>query len=355
MVPHYSKIHNRFKLDGRYFNHDGLKEVAYNYVKEGQPFESAIGQFLLDWLDNNPHVEVYTSGSTGAPKCIQLQKQAMVHSAIATGNAFNLQPGNTALLCLPAEFIAGKMMLVRAIILGLELDSVKPTVSPVFNYQKHYDFSAMTPMQLSNVIGDIDTIKTLIIGGGKVSSALKSQVQDSSAQLFETYGMTETITHIAIKPINGINATVGFKTLPNISILKDERDCLVIKASYISEALIVTNDVVELVSDSEFQLLGRYDSIINSGGIKIQPEQIEAQLATKIKEPFFLSSKPDDELGERLILVLESNTNTIDAEVFKDLHKYHIPKEIVAVSEFKYTKSGKIDRITTLKQIVDRV
>ncbi|WP_353777776.1 AMP-binding protein [Winogradskyella sp. 3972H.M.0a.05] len=352
MTPHYSKIHNRFRLDGRYFNHDALKEVAYSFVKEGLPYEVNIGDFLIDWLNDKSYVEVKTSGSTGASKTIRLNKQFMVNSAIATGDFFGLEPGQKALLCLPSNFIAGKMMLVRAMILGLEIDTVEPTTLPVFNHGKHYDFCAMIPMQLSNTINHLQNISTVIVGGAKVSAKLSEAIQTCPSRVYETYGMTETITHVAVKRLNG-NSDTYFNILPNVSISLDERQCLKIDAPHLCTETIVTNDVVELHSNTEFELLGRFDNVINSGGLKINPEQIEQQLESKIEDNFFVSSLPDETLGEKLVLVLESEDNTLDASVFERLEKHHVPKEVICIPKFVYTASGKVQRSKTMAQEVE--
>src|SRR5690606_7015007 len=162
MLPVYAQVHQKFKLNGQHYSHETLKEVAYSLVKEGLPFEQAIGDFLLDWLSNKPTLEVKTSGSTGNPKVISLSKEAMVQSALATGRFFKLQPGNSALHCLPTQYIAGKMMLVRPMVRGLELDLVAPASLPIFDYQKSYDFCAMVPLQLGKSLPYLDNIKHLI-------------------------------------------------------------------------------------------------------------------------------------------------------------------------------------------------
>src|SRR5680860_571647 len=237
MKPLYRKIHSDFKLNGISFSRDELKEVAYSLIKEGEPFEKEIGDFLLDWLDDNPTLQVHTSGSTGRPKPIMLQKGHMVTSALATGEFFGLQPGNTALLCLPATYIAGKMMLVRAMVLGLELDYVMPSSNPLNGMSKSYNFCAMVPLQLENSLDALDQIATLIVGGAPLSQEVQTQVQarllagqvqnvqtqaqarttnhkpktaNFSTAVFESYGMTETITHIALKEVNvGLSGAAG--------------------------------------------------------------------------------------------------------------------------------------------------
>jgi len=360
LIPNFDKVHNRFRLNGNRYNHEDLKEVAYSYIKEGLPFEKIIGDFLMDWLNDESFISVKTSGSTGNPKTIQLQKQAMVNSALATGNYFGLEPGNRALHCLPTKFVAGKMMLVRAMILGLELDIVEPTSQPIFDHEIQYDFCAMIPLQLSKTINYVQNISTIIVGGAPVSKDLKFAIKDCSTNIFETYGMTETITHIAIKKLNNFmslregttkqSVSGLFHILPNIIISQDKRDCLVIEAPHLSKDKIITNDVVQLHSDAEFEWLGRFDNVINSGGIKIHPEQLEAKLQDKILQRFFIASESDNVLGNRVVLIIEDQSATIKSSVFSDLLKHETPKQIYAVAKFVETVSGKIQRQKTLQK-----
>lgn len=359
MVPHYTNVHFKFKLNGLSYNHETLTEVAYSYVKEGLPFQQELGNFLFDWLDKNDFVKVRTSGSTGAPKNLKIKKQAMVNSAIATGDFFNLKPGDKAYHCLPSNFIAGKMMLVRAIILGLELDVVEPKSLPVSNSKKNYHFCALTPMQLKNFTKNLKHFKTVIVGGGKVSKSIIQSIQNSNCNVYETYGMTETVSHIAVKKLNNFNKKAVheapveascFKALPHIVLSVDNRGCLVIEAPYLLEKKIETNDLVKLHSQTTFEWLGRYDNVINSGGIKLFPEQIEEKLQNKITNRFFIASKPDDTLGEKTILIVEGNAN-IEDEIFESLDTFEKPKEVFNIVKFHETKSGKIQREKTLKQL----
>jgi O-succinylbenzoic acid--CoA ligase len=329
-------------------------EVAYSYVKEGLPYQQDLGNFLLDWLDNTDYIKVKTSGSTGKPKKLKIKKQAMVNSAIATGDFFKLNPGDKILNCLPSNFIAGKMMIVRAIILGLELDMVEPKALPLIDYEKDYDFCAFTPMQLKNFAKYLKSIKTVIVGGGQVSKPIIESIQDKKTHVYETYGMTETVSHIAVKKLNNFDGTdkdAYFKTLPDISVSVDDRSCLVIEAPQLSKDKIITNDVVKVHSKNTFEWLGRYDNVINSGGIKLFPEQIEKKLQSLIKEEFFVASKPDDTLGEKLILIVEKMNDDFDTTIFSVLDKYEKPKEVIAIPKFIETSSGKIHRKKTLATI----
>ncbi|GAA4947600.1 AMP-binding protein [Algibacter agarivorans] len=356
MTPNYTNVHLKFKLDGLNYKYEDLMEIAYSYVKEGFPYQQELGNFLLDWLDDKDYVIAKTSGSTGKPKKIKIKKQAMVNSAIATGDFFNLYPGSKVLHCLPSNFIAGKMMIVRAIVLGLELDMVGPTGLPQIDYEKDYEFCAFTPLQLKNFAKYLKCIKTVIVGGGRVSKPIIDSIKDKKPVVYETYGMTETVSHIAVKKLNNFSdseniETSYFKAFPDVSVSQDDRGCLVVNAPHLSDEIIITNDVVEIHSQNEFQWLGRSDNVINSGGIKFFPEVIEKKLRCKIDEEFFIASKLDDALGEKLILVLESKENNLDASIFDCLDKYEKPKEIIAIPNFKLTASGKIHRRNTLEAL----
>lgn len=360
MIPTFKNIHLKFRLDGNYFNREELKEVAYSYVKEGKSYEKEIGDFLIDWLNDKPFVDVFTSGSTGKPKLIRLDKQAMVHSALATGDFFGIRPGNTALHCLPSNFIAGKMMLVRAMILGLSLDLVAPSMEPLKMNQSMYDFCAMVPIQVEHSLEHLYAIKTLIVGGAPASSALIDKLQHITTKIFATYGMTETITHIAAKPLNNAKSVseAHFSTLPNITVRKDERDCLVIHAPRICEGEIVTNDVVEIISESAFNWLGRFDNVINSGGVKLHPEQIEEKLSGFISGRYFVTGIDDEQLGKKLILIIEDENKKVNTsqllETIKQstkLSKFEIPKEIYTLPHFEETTTGKVQRLKTLSLV----
>ncbi|MFI1743848.1 AMP-binding protein [Thalassobellus sediminis] len=354
MIPNYTNVHLKFKLDNLSYKYEDLMEVAYSYVKEGLPYQQELGNFLLDWLDRHEYIIVKTSGSTGKPKNIKIQKQAMVNSAIATGDFFKLKPGDKILNCLPSNFIAGKMMIVRAIVLGLELDMVQPTALPQIDYEKDYDFCAFTPMQLKYFAKYLKSIKTVIVGGGQVSEAIIESIKNKKPNVYETYGMTETVSHIAVRKLNNFKDTdlnSSFNTLPDIKVSTDDRGCLVINAPHLSEEKIVTNDLVKIHSDTSFDWLGRFDNVINSGGIKLYPEQIEKNLRSKIKEQFFITSIPDDTLGDKLVLVLESKSNNLDPSVFESLGKYEKPKEVFVIDKFIETSSGKIHRTKTLEAI----
>ena len=346
--------HKDFHLNGRSFE---STQSLIEFSKEVLP---ALADFLKEWFSDDGFLSVKTSGSTGKPKQIQLRKEYMRNSAKATGAFFNVNEKTRALCCLPIEYIAGKMMVVRALTLGWHLDVIAPVSNPLETIESSYDFSAMVPLQLSNSLDKMHLVDQLIVGGGVVSSELSQRIQELHTKMYATYGMTETITHVAVKPLNNachseLVSESHYKTLPNVTISQDNRNCLVIDAPKVSDETVVTNDVVELISDTEFEWKGRYDNVINSGGVKLHPEEIERKLSPYIKSRFFVAGLPDEKLGEKLVLIVEGKKSTTILNSFqnlnKDLTKYETPKEIYFLSQFQETHTGKVQRTKTLELI----
>ena len=342
-----NSFHTSFQINGKIFSN------SEELIKYSQSISKEINQFLKEWFSDAHYVLVNTSGSTGIPKTIKLRKDFMINSALATGRYFQLGENTKALCCLPIKFIAGKMMLVRALTLGWDLDVIESTSNPLQEITKEYDFSAMVPLQLRNSISKIDQIKTLIVGGGVVSRELKKAIQTIDTNCYATYGMTETITHIAVKKLNKfsqseLESESVYKTLPDVTISKDKRSCLVIRAPKISNENIITNDVIELISKSEFNWKGRLDHVINSGGVKLHPEEIEQKLSNTIYSRFFVAGILDEILGEKCILVIEGENYPITKKHFSKLSRFEIPKAIFFIPKFIETGSGKIQRLKTL-------
>lgn len=338
--PDYHFVHPAFKLNGFHLNGPDLLRIAYSFIKEGEPYERAVGDFLMYWFDHNSFIDMQTSGTTGTPKLIRVEKQAMVNSALATGAFFDLEPGIKALHCLPTQYVAGKMMLVRAFILGWELDLAAPVSHLLERNDTQYDFAAMVPMQAQHSLDKLRQVKKIILGGAKVSKELSKRLQEVPADIYETYGMTETITHIAAKKIG----EEAFSVLPHIAISEDERHCLVITAEAITDEPVITNDVVQVLDKNHFIWLGRVDNVVNSGGVKLFPEQIEEKLSGKINGRFFVKGLPDEELGEKLVLVIEGEKHDIDSAIFAKLGKFEKPREILFTDKFEETESGKVIR-----------
>lgn len=349
------KLHPSFKFNGLEFETSEEIVLFAKQLKEnGASHEIAIAKFIVKWFNEKPYIKVKTSGSTGTPKKIKLLKTNMVHSAFATGVYFNLGTNNTALLCLSAKYIAGKMMLVRALTMGWDLHVVAPDKDAITQYDNTYDFAAMVPYQVYHTLNALDKIKKLIIGGGVIDPDLEAKLQTKSTQVYASYGMTETITHVAVRRVNGEDKTNVYSALPNVSFDLDSRGCLVIDAPIQGSSKVVTNDVVTLHDAKSFEWLGRYDNVINSGGIKLYPEKIELLLRDFIKVPFIISSLQDQALGEQLILVLQlDDPKQAGAyrEVISELEPYHRPKKIFTLSKFPLTETGKIKR-SAIKDLI---
>ncbi len=320
-----------------------------------EPWEQEIFAFILQFLSSRKTITVTTSGSTGPPKNIRIKKEHMIQSALMTGNYLNLQCRDTALLCLPVKYIAGKMMVVRALVLGLHLYYEKPAATPkIF---RTYDFSAMTPMQAARVLQEkegrerLSRIHKLLLGGTAISRLLEEQLASLSTDIRHTYGMTETISHIAMRQITGLERSAWFRPLPGITLRESRKKTLVIRAPRLTEKTCYTQDIVEFNDKEEFRIIGRSDHIINSGGIKIFPEEIESFLSGHISCPFFTESIPDDNLGEKVSLFLETE-NLTDAGLTSIRHsintlpdKHMRPRIIFLLPQFSYTETGKVNRI----------
>lgn len=341
-------FHPDFKLNQTSFSSvEGVLVFAKNNIPEIVPF-------LQQWFANNDFIEVQTSGSTGMPKMIKIRKKAMIYSAKATGAFFHLPEKTKALLCMSPNYIAGKMMLVRALILGWWLDVIPPSSNPLQSINTLYDFSAMVPLQVHHSLSKLNFIKTLLVGGGAIPNSLIQQFYKVNTKIYATYGMTETITHIAAKEVHP-NPEDGYQLLPNIAITTDQRGCLVIHAPNIFKKPIITNDLVNVMSNTSFEWLGRYDSIINSGGVKLIPEKIEKKLTTLISSRFFISSAPDVVLGEKLILLVEGKEDVSLLSKIRELptlDAYEVPKKIYFLPQFIETPTQKIQRQKTVNLLL---
>ena len=338
------------QINGKHFNNENSSSID----------DPEIRFFLKEWGNEELSISVRTSGSTGKPKLIHLLKSDMIASARLTGVFFNLDNTQIALLCLPVKYIAGKMMLVRAMILGLDLISVKPSSNPIIDCVKSINFAAMTPMQVNTILDQspdkLNLIEQLIIGGAPVDSILESKLQEVKTHCFSTYGMTESITHIAVKKINGENKSKYFEALPNITFQLNKDDCLVINTPHLQSSIITTNDVSKIIDKQTFKWIGRLDNVVNSGGIKLHPEELETKISSLFDNTrFFFSSLPDELFGERLVLVIESENNISDLEsnLEKLLGTFEMPKMIFYTGSFLETKTRKLDRIKTLQNVLN--
>jgi len=355
------KPNTPYYISGEAFSKEDLiKYCKQKFVDEGvKEFEKDIFQFILDWFSPSDYMEVKTSGSTGKPKKIRLQKKHMEASARATISFFDLKPNNKILHCLPMHFIAGKMMVVRALVGSLGLYCIEPS-SKLELIPEQIDFAAMIPFQVSKLVSKeegrraLSIIEKLIIGGSFVSADLINRLQNISTQVWQTYGMTETITHIALRKANGSDKSDWYTTLQGISVTLDNRGCLIISADHIGVSKLITNDLAEISETGEFKIKGRVDNMIISGGIKYNPEEIEGKLSGTIPNDYLIGGLNDNELGQKLVLFIEDE-GTLKRKVFDlwemiegKLTKLEIPKEIIFVPSFSRTTSGKIDRKATM-------
>ena len=332
------------------------QDILNKLTSVNTDWELEIVDFINEWWNGNDSIVAETSGSTGAPKKIILEKEKVVNSALATGDFFDFKEGEIALLCMSPKFIAGKLMIVRAIVWKLNLICVEPNSNPFQDIQSniHIDFVAMIPLQLQNSLRKLPhhTVSDVIVGGGAVDESLLQKIKSLETDIYSSYGMTETITHIALKKLNGKDSSDIFTAIDGVYLNTDVRGCLVISAKNISDTDVVTNDIVELISDKEFKWLGRFDNVINSGGIKIHPEKVEKILSKYISSPFFITSVKDDKFGEKVVLVVEGEGQEIDVDSLASfLPKYHSPKEVFYLKQFSRTDSGKIQRSKTLDQL----
>lgn len=346
-TPDHNKPHTSFEINGQRYNAKSIETLAFNHVANGSQNEIQLGNLILEWVNDTDFIAIQTSGTTSNPKAIRIPKASFINSAKATATFFGLVAGDSALCCLPFSFIAGKMMFVRAWVLGLKLDVIEPSSYPLERLpEKFYDFSAMVPLQLQNSISKINQIKTLLVGGASVPEALALKLKGHTTTVFETFGMTETVSHIAAK-----NLSLGesfFEVLPGIEVTQDERDCLVVLAPQLSTETLTTNDVVSIVSDTTFKWLGRYDNVINSGGVKIHPERLEKELQKQLKVRFFIAALTDETLGQKVVLIIEGEVKKLELD-WHQIDPIKHPKSIYFVPVFSETRSGKIQRQKTLE------
>lgn len=304
-----------------------------------------------------------TSGSTGEPKRMMVEKRRMLNSARITCDFLGLKPGDTALLCMSTDYIAGKMMIVRSIERGLKLISVPPSGHPLAQNSKFsilkskLDFSAMVPMQVYNSLQvpeekeRLMAIRHLIIGGGAIDDAMEAELRTFPNAVWSTYGMTETLSHIALRRISGPEASEWYVPFPTVKLSTTDEGCLVIDAPEVCADTLTTNDIVELKPDGRFRVLGRKDNVICSGGIKIQIEEVERELKPYARVPYIISKKKDEKFGEIVVLLTEGDTDEMKAICEEHLPKYHRPKLYQHIEQIPLTETGKPARQKILELI----
>jgi O-succinylbenzoic acid--CoA ligase len=319
-----------------------------NYINE-------VNQFINDWFNEDEFIFSLTSGSTGKPKKVKLPKKYLRKSARMTGDFFGFTENDTLLLSLPIFGIGGKMIIIRAIEFNCKLIVVSPQSNPLLELKKQpIKIISLVPYQISKILETnpevLNNIDFILIGGAPINSIIKNKIKSIKCRVFETFGMTETYSHIGLKEINKEDCFTVFKDI-NIS---ENDGCLAIKAPSLGIINLITNDIVKVIDNKCFEWLGRKDFVINSGGIKLHPELIEKKIENIINTPFFITKENDLKLGEIVVLIIE--TKTIDTNSLKKLLKevldqFEIPKKIYTISKFVYTQTQKINKIDTLKKI----
>ena len=341
--------------------------------------------FLSEWNNDSDRVLVHTSGSTGKPKPMMVEKKRMLNSARITCDFLGLKPGDSALLCMSLDYIAGKMVVVRSIERHLHLISVSPSGHPLKDINLkdangkdvngEITFAAMVPMQVYNTLQvpeereRLTHVRHLIIGGGAIDASLEKELRSlpGNIAIWSTYGMTETLSHIALRRINGAEASEWYQPFDSVKISQTEEGCLVIDAPLVCAETLVTNDIVEIesyiynkVEKLRFRIKGRKDNVICSGGIKIQIEEVEALLKPHLEKPFMLAKKKDEKFGEIAVLLTEDeDLKKVEATIRRLLsgksddsnkssesksHKYWIPREFRYVEHLPLTETGKPKR-----------
>ena len=360
-MPHESKY---VTINGKKITFEELTDAHLEETWE-DVYERNTLQFIQSWLRGEEEFTVPTSGSTGKPKEIKIARDIMEKSVKMTANALNLAEGDSSLTCINTSYIGGKMMLVRALTLGMQLTIVSPSSNPFADLKpgKHFDFMALVPLQLEILVGKdiyrkaLNQAKAIIVGGAPVSEHLNQKLQVLKAPVYATYGMTETVSHIALKKLNGLGQEENFQVFEEVEIGQDKRACLTIRSVLTGGKKLITNDRVKIINNHEFRWLGRIDNVVNTGGIKVQLEELELRIHQILiglgrNENLMVAAIDDARLGQKLTLLLEGEKKQDNEllDLMKKQLSYSSPREIKWVPEFFRTGTGKINRHLTMKK-----
>jgi len=358
---------NFFRINGRRIYYDQLQDGKLE-IGEFTDFERSTLNFITEWLTGEKEFSIKTSGTSGNPKTLSFSRKQLISSAQRTLDTFGLRSNDKILVCLNSSYVAGKMMLVRGMVGNLQMDIIDPTSNPLEKYNLgSVDFIALVPNQLKKILDSSSSklvqIKTILVGGAHIHPELQEKCQSLPSRVFHSYATTETLTHQALRSLNGSDTSEIYSAIQQVSFSTDDRSCLVINDKLLDIENLVTNDVVELMSSTSFRWKGRYDNVINSGGIKIQVEETEqliAQLLEKqeIFEPFCIVAKEDEVLSQKMVLIIQENkSDLVGIDLLNmlraELPKYHDPKDIIFVPQIFYTKSGKLDRLKNKQAYID--
>lgn len=329
------------------------------------PYFKSAYDFAEAWLQGQKSFFITTSGSTGTPKEIILSRYQMIASARLTGEFLDLPKGTRALVCLNVNYIAGMMMLVRGLELDWQLTIVNPGSNPLLDVpmMADFDFVALVPMQLSAILQDertrerVGELGKVLLGGAPVSEILLRKVQVLKTPVYQSYGMTETVSHVALRRLNGDVPQDDYQVLPGIEFGIDVRDCLYLRGTVTNDELLQTNDLVEITSPTSFHWLGRVDSVINSGGVKISLDKMDRIVGKVLREmdiatEYFCWQELDEKLGQKLVLFMEGSPSFLNTELLLEkisdrVKRYETPKAVYFANQFVRTSTAKIDKIAT--------
>lgn len=341
-------------IEGKSYSPEEINLLVAKVNAETPAIVRDLYQFLVEWFSDSATMTVLTSGSTGRPKTLTVRKEQMMQSARVTCEVLNLRKGDTALLCMPLEYIAGKMMVVRALVAGLNLIVRTPSGHPLADVGEKIRFAAMVPLQVYNTLETPEERKRLrqvgilIIGGGSINPHYTKDLRELPGEVYATYGMTETLSHIALCRLNGDHTDgITYFPVPGVTLSMSPDDTLVIDAPLVCDEVLTTNDVVSLDGEGGFLVLGRKDTTINSGGLKMQPEMMEGWVQHSLPMAFVFTAIPDERLGEAVVLLVEGAMQVESIRVLVEAalpSKYQSPKWIVPVDKIPMTGNGKIDR-----------
>ncbi|SEJ29948.1 O-succinylbenzoic acid--CoA ligase [Dyadobacter koreensis] len=333
------------------------------------PYARKAYDFMISWLAGKEVFILHTSGSTGIPKDIEIKRAQLRSSALLTGTALNLPKGTRALVCLNVNYIAGIMMLVRGMELEWELSIIIPSSNPLLEFENPgFDFVSMVPLQLSTILSDektkskVNSLGKILLGGAPVNVSLQKQIDHLNVAVYQSYGMTETVSHIALKKLNNPVCENDYTVLPGVNFGVDDRGCIFLQGAVTNDDKIQTNDLVEITSENTFNWLGRVDNVINSGGVKVVLDKVDHVIAELFYESgysnnFFSWYEKDEKLGQKLILIIQKNGQELPVlslleEIRKRISTYETPKHVYFVEEFIKTPTDKIDKRRTVYELL---
>lgn len=342
-------------LEGECYNADNL------HLLKARAEE--LSNFLQEWFADSPYITVTTSGSTGEPKKMQVSKDKMMQSARLTCDFLNLQTGDAALLCMNLRYIGAMMVVVRSLVAGLNLIVRPASGHPLADVSQPLKFAAMVPLQVYNTLqvpsekDQLIQTEILIIGGGAIDEALEAELKSLPTAVYSTYGMTETLSHIALRRLNGTSASEHYHPFPSVNLSLSPENTLIIDAPLVCDDTLQTNDIARIYPDGSFIILGRKDNVINSGGIKIQAEELEKILRPHIPVPFVITSVPDPRLGQAVTLLVDdiSKKKELEEKLQEILEPYYRPKYIFVTAHIPLTANGKVNRAECRSLAEERV